>query len=94
MKIKKYGSLFFGLSLFLTGCAGPLYSPFYEKAISGTEYITSVHKDLTSLPPPEKQIPVAVYKFRDQTGQYKYSTTVTSFSTAITQVQQLYLLKL
>jgi curli production assembly/transport component CsgG len=85
MKIKKYGSLFFGLSLFLTGCAGPLYSPFYEKAISGTEYITSVHKDLTSLPLPEKQIPVAVYKFRDQTGQYKYSTTVTSFSTAITQ---------
>jgi curli production assembly/transport component CsgG len=85
MKIKKYGSLFFGLSLLLTGCAGPVYSPFYEKAISGTEYITSVHKDLTSLPPPEKKIPVAVYKFRDQTGQYKYSTTVTNFSTAITQ---------
>ncbi len=85
MKIKKYGSLLFGLSFVLAGCAGPLYSPFYEKAISGTEYITSVHKDLTSLPPPEKQVPVAVYKFRDQTGQYKYSTTVTSFSTAITQ---------
>jgi curli production assembly/transport component CsgG len=85
MKIKKYKSLFLGLSLLLAGCAGPVYSPFYEKAISGTEYITSVHKDLTSLPPPEKKIPVAVYKFRDQTGQYKYSTTVTNFSTAVTQ---------
>lgn len=85
MGIKKYGIFLFGLSLIFAGCAGPFYSPFYEKAISGTEYVTSVHNDLTNLPPPEKQIPVAVYKFRDQTGQYKPPTTSTNFSTAITQ---------
>ncbi len=83
MEAKKIKILILSL-FFLSGCAGPLYSPFYEKAISETEYITSVHEDLTSLPPPEKQIPVAVYKFRDQTGQYKYSIT-TTFSTAVTQ---------
>ncbi len=83
--MKKIGISFLGLILILGGCAGPVYSPFYEKAISGTEYITSVHKDLTSLPPPEKQVPVAVYKFRDQTGQYKPPIVGTSFSTAVTQ---------
>ncbi len=85
MKIKKYGLLLFSLGLILGGCAGPLYSPFYEKAISGTEYITSVHKDLISLPAPENKIPVAVYKFRDQTGQYKPPLAGTTFSTAVTQ---------
>ena len=53
------------------------------KATSG--YITAVHKDLISLPPPKEKIVVAVYKFRDQTGQFKPSTTGTTFSTAITQ---------
>ena len=71
--------------LLLGGCAAPLHSPFYEEAISGPEYITSIHKDLISLPPPEKPVPVAVYKFRDQTGQYKPPTTSTNFSTAVTQ---------
>lgn len=74
-----------GLLVILTSCAAPLHSPFYEKAISGPEYITSIHRDLTSLPPPEKKIPVAVYKFKDQTGQYKPPTTSTNFSTAVTQ---------
>lgn len=71
--------------LLFSSCAAPLYPPFYEKAISGPEYVTSIHKDLISLPEPEKKIPVAVYKFRDQTGQYKPPTTSTNFSTAVTQ---------
>jgi len=74
-----------GLLVILTSCAAPLHSPFYEKAISGPEYITSIHRDLTSLPPPEKKIPVAVFWFKDQTGQYKPPTTSTNFSTAVTQ---------
>jgi len=81
----KKGLFLLGALILLGGCAAPLYPPFYEKAISGPEYVTSIHKDLTSLPEPEKKVPVAVYKFRDQTGQYKPPTTSTNFSTAVTQ---------
>jgi curli production assembly/transport component CsgG len=48
-------------------------------------YTTAIHKDLISLPAPEQKIVVAVYKFRDQTGQYKPHPTAASFSTAVTQ---------
>ncbi len=92
MKSKKIKVLVLSLFL-LSGCASPLYPPFYESAISGPEYITSIHKDLISLPPPEKPVPVAVYKFRDQTGQYKPPTTSTNFSTAVTQGATSILLK-
>lgn len=85
MKGIKEKYVFLGGILLILGCAGPLHYPFYEKAISGPEYITSIHKDLVSLPRPEKRVPVAVYKFRDQTGQYKPPTTSTNFSTAVTQ---------
>ena len=37
------------------------------------------------LPPPKTKSVVAVYKFRDQTGQYKPTETGASFSTAVTQ---------
>ena len=55
------------------------------RATSGPEYITSIHQDLVSLPKPENPIPVAIYKFRDQTGQYKSPGNATNFSTAVTQ---------
>ena len=41
--------------------------------------------ELRDLPPPAGQIPVSVYAFRDQTGQYKPSSGASSFSTAVTQ---------
>ena len=41
--------------------------------------------EVKSLPPPMGQIPVSVYAFRDQTGQYKPSSGASSFSTAVTQ---------
>lgn len=46
---------------------------------------TQSTQDLKSLPPPKEPIVVAVYKFRDQTGQYKPSETGASWSTAVTQ---------
>lgn len=82
---KHYWKFLLVSTLTLAGCAGPLYPPVYMKAISGPEYITSVHRDLVSLPSPENKIPVAVYKFRDLTGQYKPPTGGTNFSTAVTQ---------
>lgn len=43
------------------------------------------YSDLIALPDPRGAIPVAVYHFRDQTGQYKPQANVSSFSTAVTQ---------
>jgi curli production assembly/transport component CsgG len=40
---------------------------------------------LSRLPQPQGAIPVSVYNFRDQTGQYKFQENVASFSTAVTQ---------
>ncbi len=42
-------------------------------------------KELLNLPEPKEKIVVAVYKFRDQTGQYKPSETGANWSTAVTQ---------
>jgi curli production assembly/transport component CsgG len=42
-------------------------------------------RELKMLPPPKEKIICAVYKFRDQTGQYKNVTSGSSWSTAVTQ---------
>ena len=44
---------------------------------------TKNHRELASLPAAKGKIKVAVYNFRDQTGQYKPLDNVTSFSTAV-----------
>ncbi len=67
------------------GCVALTPEIVSQRAISGPEYVTSIHKDLISLPKPENPIPVAAYKFRDQTGQYKAPGNATNFSTAVTQ---------
>lgn len=67
----------------LAGCAGHRTSLMSAPATSG--YTTAIYQDLVSLPPPEKKLAVAVYKFQDQTGQYKQHPQTTSFSTAVTQ---------
>lgn len=44
----------------------------------------STYSDLLNLPPPRGKLVVAVYRFSDQTGQYR-PTPSSSFSTAVTQ---------
>lgn len=68
--------------VFLTGCAELAYTHTERAKI---EYTSAIHNDLISLPPPKQKVVVAVYKFRDQTGQYKTSAQATTFSTAVTQ---------
>lgn len=70
--------------LFLSGCV-PMsyYSITTVPATVG--YETAVHNDLILLPEPKEKIPIAVYKFVDQTGQYKYNANFSSNSTAVTQ---------
>jgi curli production assembly/transport component CsgG len=68
----------------LSGC-----SPYFQQPLRmkdsrlGAE--TPQFQDLVSLPEPKEKIVAAVYKFRDQTGQYKASDVGSSWSTAVTQ---------
>lgn len=73
------------LALTLSACShfSMLVPPDESLAISVTP--TEAFKELKSLPKPRGAIPVSVYSFRDQTGQYKPQANVSSFSTAVTQ---------
>lgn len=74
-----------GLLSSLSACSslGMLIPPQKEAAISMQP--TETYTELMQLPPPQGAIPVSVYAFRDQTGQYKPQANVSSFSTAVTQ---------
>lgn len=67
----------------LQSCGKVFQSPRASKARLGE--VTSTTEALKKLPPPKEQIVVAVYKFSDQTGQYKPSDNGASWSTAVTQ---------
>jgi len=70
-------------SYLFTGCAGFFSQPMKpERARLG--YETPAYKDLTAMPDPKEPLVAAVYKFSDQTGQYKPSLA-NSWSTAVTQ---------
>lgn len=74
----------FILLLLSTGCGTLLHQPIAPTPARLGE-ITQSTLDLASLPDPKEKVVVAVYKFRDQTGQYKPSENGTSWSTAVTQ---------
>ncbi|MGD8307562.1 MAG: CsgG/HfaB family protein, partial [Ignavibacteria bacterium] len=78
-------------AFYLSGCASYLEPLKTYDATLGPTTVTN--KDLTSLPQPKEKIVAAVYKFRDQTGQYKASNVGTSWSTAVTQGATSILLK-
>ena len=76
--------LFLGL-LSLTGC-GSFFNQPYEAQNARLGETTDVTERLKEFPLPKEPVVVGVYKFRDQTGQYKASENVgSSFSTAVTQ---------
>lgn len=73
-----------GIVLSLTGCGSYFSQPFsVQEARLGEQ--TSVTKKLQKAPQPVEPIVVGVYKFRDQTGQYKPTENGSTFSTAVTQ---------
>lgn len=82
MKINKLHHFIFVIfTLVSTGCGTLLQKPLTSsKARLGEE--TQTASDLRNLPLPSEAIAVAVYQFRDQTGQYKANG---GFSTAVTQ---------
>ncbi|MEZ4935482.1 MAG: CsgG/HfaB family protein [Saprospiraceae bacterium] len=70
--------------LLCSGCGAYLNQPMKSKpARMGEE--TQVLKSLRKLPPPQEKLVTAVYKFRDQTGQYKPMENGAGWSTAVTQ---------
>lgn len=72
------------LPAILSGCAPYFQQPMRMKESRlGAE--SAQYQELVSLPAPKEKIVAAVYKFRDQTGQYKASDVGASWSTAVTQ---------
>lgn len=69
---------------FLYGCSAYYNQPLgIERAILGES--TPATSLLKNLPKPKEPVVVGIYKFRDQTGQYKASEVGSTFSTAVTQ---------
>lgn len=78
------GILLLYLLLLLSGCGTYFNQPItIEQARIGED--TKSTKTLRNFPPPVEPVVVGVYKFRDQTGQYKPTESGSTFSTAVTQ---------
>ena len=76
----------FLLGLLLGGspaCSSWIQPLASSKAVVG--YESQVYQQLVALPPPTIPTVVVIYKYRDQTGQYKSSERVLQYSTAVTQ---------
>ncbi|GAA4271133.1 CsgG/HfaB family protein [Aquimarina gracilis] len=71
-------------ALLLSGCGAYFNQPIViENARIGED--SKVTKSLRDFPSPVEPVVVGVYKFRDQTGQYKPTEAGSTFSTAVTQ---------
>jgi len=68
----------------LAGCS-MVSKPELNITPATVDNISSTMQALQQQTKPRQQIPVSVYAFRDQTGQYKPQANVSSFSTAVTQ---------
>ena len=81
--MKKYYFVFI-IFYFLYGCSAYYNQPLgVERAILGES--TPATSLLKNLPKAKEPVVVGIYKFRDQTGQYKASEVGSTFSTAVTQ---------
>ena len=86
-----------GALVWLVMGAGP--TKVQEKITGEPAYMPQVaenklQKEFDTVPPPAgKKISVAVYQFTDKTGQRKPQANVASFSTAVTQGAEVFLIK-
>lgn len=77
--------LWITLILLLGGACAPMMKQPLKTSGARLGERSSIYEDLKRLPGPDQPIVVAVYKFRDQTGQYKPTENGSSWSTAVTQ---------
>jgi len=71
--------------LTLGGCS---YQSLYNNALVSEAHVTDRTKAteiLMALPVPTRPIPVVVYDFQDQTGQFKNNSQYTDYSSAVTR---------
>ena len=78
--------------LFFTSCGAYFNQPVNQTSARQGEFSRST-LNLLDLPEAQTPVEVAVYNFRDQTGQYKSIENGSTFSTAITQGSTAILLK-
>lgn len=69
----------------LSGCTARYLHPFEVESPRTSAPRTAVTDVLESVPAPTDPVVVAVYRFRDQTGQYRALENVSTFSTSVTQ---------
>ncbi|PAP77444.1 CsgG/HfaB family protein [Rubrivirga marina] len=69
----------------LSGCTARYLQPFEVESPRTAAPRTAVTDILESVPTPADPVVVAVYRFRDQTGQYRALANVSTFSTSVTQ---------
>ena len=93
MRLLKLATIFLATTA-LAGCAN-IVRPFGPIEISDAPKSTStIIQGIDQLPAPDgPKIAVAVYGFKDLTGQRKNSSTLSLFSTAVTQGAESYLIK-
>jgi curli production assembly/transport component CsgG len=71
------------LAVLTSGCAN--YATPFETHTAHPGIESNAAQTLRALPRPADPVVAAVYRFRDQTGQYKAKEAGSSFSTAVTQ---------
>jgi curli production assembly/transport component CsgG len=76
--------LLLGMLFGLSGCTIMSPKPLGTFGAAELARQTNYTRDLDNLPPPKVVLPVAVYGFKDQSGQYKPQPD-SSFSTAVSQ---------
>ncbi len=69
----------------LTGCSARFLQPYTVEAPRTAAPRTGVADLLDAVPAPVDPVVVAVYRFRDQTGQYRALENLSTFSTSVTQ---------
>jgi len=94
MKLKKLSIISMAAIVLLSGCASAV-RPMSEIGIVDEGRVSeNINKSFASIPAPEgSPVTIAVYTFKDQTGQRKPSNTLSTFSTAVTQGAESYLIK-
>ena len=92
MKLLKF-FLFLTTAVALSGCS--TIRPFLEVSITDEPVVAkNISKEFTKVPKPAgPPIAIAVYGFKDLTGQRKPSANLSLFSTAVTQGAESYLIR-